>query len=121
MHEPSVVVLMLYYRGAEISHFKEVVESILSQTYRNIKLYIGVDGVVFDEQKAVLESYAKEDLVKMIWFDKNRGLACVLNDLIDKALDDGHQFLARMDSGDIFYLRDWNCKCIISRNTVKLM
>lgn len=39
--------------------------------------------------------------ISLIWFEKNRGLACVLNDLLDICFKDGYEYIARMDADDI--------------------
>lgn len=39
--------------------------------------------------------------VSVIWFHENRGLACTLNDMLDKCFKEGYEYVARMDADDI--------------------
>ncbi len=77
------------------------VESILYQTYQDNHLYIGVDGPVGIDLEDYLHLIEKQKRVSIIWFKENRGLACVLNDLLDVCFKEGYEYIARMDADDI--------------------
>lgn len=78
------------------------VNSLLNQTYNGkIKVYIGVDGPVDEELEQCLKEYEKDERVSVQWFKENRGLAIVLNDLLDICFREGYEFIARMDADDI--------------------
>ena len=82
------------------SYFLKSLNSVLGQTYTDIKVLVGVDGPVVGELAKTLENL-KDERIKVVYFKENRGLACVLNDLILEARTLGCQWLARMDADDI--------------------
>ena len=43
----------------------------------------------------------EQNKISIIWFEENRGLACVLNDLLDICFKEGYEYIARMDADDI--------------------
>ena len=71
------------------------------QSYRDIYLYVGVDGPVGDDIKDYLLLIDKQMKGTVMWFEENRGLARVLNDMVDAAIENGYQYIARMDADDI--------------------
>lgn len=97
----KVGVLLPVYGDDNLSYFNLSVESILNQNYTNFVVFIGVDGEVGDEMRKLLNKYQENPKIEVCWFDKNRGLACVLNDLIDRAKKESCEFYARMDADDI--------------------
>ena len=101
MNNSKVAVILPVYKKDRVDYLSKAVESILYQTYRNIHLYIGVDGPVGDELKESLEVMDRQDRVSIVWFPENRGLACVLNDLLDICFKEGFDYIARMDADDI--------------------
>lgn len=98
---PTVAVIMSVYQKEKAEYLRLSTESILNQTYSNIMLYIGVDGPIGEELKYELNSYEKQDRVKVVWFQENRGLACVLNDLLYICFKENYEYIARMDADDI--------------------
>ena len=79
----KAIVLLPIYKKDEVEYLSKSVESILCQTYRDFHLFIGVDGPVGDDLRDYLEMQERQNMVSIEWFPKNRGLACVLNDLLD--------------------------------------
>ena len=73
----------------------------MNQTYRDVHLYIGVDGPVEEDLVDSLRDYDTIDNVTVVWFQENRGLAIVLNELLDICFSKGYEFIARMDADDI--------------------
>ena len=101
MVEKKIAVILPVYRKDKVEYLSKSVESILYQTYRNIHLYIGVDGPVGEDLRENLQLLEKQNTVSVVWFEENRGLACVLNDLLDICFKDGYEYIARMDADDI--------------------
>ena len=112
----KIAVILPVYKKDKVEYLNYAVASILNQSYKDIHLYIGIDGPVGDDLLNKLEGFSLLDNVSVINFDVNRGLACVLNDLLDICFNDGYDYIARMDADDIslpdrlekqmFYLKD---------------
>lgn len=101
MEKKRVAVLLPVYKNDSSDYLAKAIESILYQTYRNVHLYIGVDGPIGEELKKTLEVLDRQNTVDIVWFLENRGLACVLNDLVTICKKEGYEFYARMDADDI--------------------
>lgn len=97
----KIAVILPVYKNDKVKDLSLSIESILYQTYRNLHLYIGVDGPVGDDLKESLEVIDRQNRVSIVWFPENRGLACVLNDLLDICFKEGYEYIARMDADDI--------------------
>lgn len=97
----KIAIILPVYKKDKVEYLSKAIESILYQTYRNIQLYIGVDGPVGDDLRNNLELLKQQSQVSVEWFPENRGLACVLNDLLDICFKEGYEFIARMDADDI--------------------
>jgi glycosyltransferase involved in cell wall biosynthesis len=99
----NVAVIMSVYRMESPQLFARAIDSVLNQDVDpsvRIKVYLGVDGDVPQELRDVIKSYESR-IYRVIWFEKNRGLARVLNDLI--AALEGEDFVFRMDTDDFSY------------------
>ncbi len=94
-------VLLPVYKNDREDFLHTAVESIVMQTYSGYKLYIGVDGPVNDSVRDYLKLLDVQLKIQVVWFKENRGLACVLNDLIMVANKDNCEYYARMDADDI--------------------
>ena len=101
MTNNKVAILLSVYKKDRLQWLKISVDSILSQTYQPIVLYIGVDGVVDSSVSKYLEDIEKEENIVVLRFEENRGLAAVLNSLLEETIKDGYTFYARMDADDI--------------------
>ena len=97
----KIAVILPVYKNDKVDYLGKAVESILYQTCRYIHLYIGVDGPVGVDLKNSLEVIDRQSCVSIEWFPENRGLACVLNDLLDICFKEGYEYIARMDADDI--------------------
>lgn len=97
----KIAVIFPVYKNDKPKYLSLAIESILCQTYKNIHLYIGVDGPVGDDLHKSLELLEPQPQVSVVWFPENRGLACVLNDLLDICFKEEYEFIARMDADDI--------------------
>lgn len=97
----TIAVLLPIYINDNPSYLTESIESILQQTYQDFLILIGVDGPIEKNLENVLSDYDNNDKIEVVRFEQNRGLACVLNDLIKYAKDKDLYYLARMDADDI--------------------
>lgn len=97
----NIAVILPVYNKDKVDYLNKAIESIAFQTYKDFHIYVGVDGPVGDEIRQYLNLIDKQYKVSIIWFQENRGLACVLNDLLDICFKDGYEYIARMDADDI--------------------
>lgn len=97
----KLAVILPVYKNDKTAYVRYSFDSILHQTYDNIHLYVGVDGPVNSELEECLKEYEANERVSVSWFEENRGLAIVLNDLLDLCFRAGYEFIARMDADDI--------------------
>lgn len=97
----KISVILPVYRKDKVDYLNKAIESIVMQTYRDYHIYIGVDGPVGDDINDYFEHIDNQKRVTIIRFEENRGLACVLNDLLDICFKDGYEYIARMDADDI--------------------
>ena len=101
MKNSAIAILLPVYKKDKVDYLSKAVESIVMQTYRNFHVYIGVDGPVGEDIDEYLSMIEKQSKISIIRFEENRGLACVLNDLLDICFMEGYEFIARMDADDI--------------------
>ena len=97
----KIAVLLPVYKNDKEEFLLQSINSILKQNNVDVHLFIGIDGPVGNQLKIVLNQAAVDKKVELVWFEKNRGLACVLNDLIKIAKEYGCDYYARMDADDI--------------------
>ena len=96
-----ISVLLPVYKNDKPDYLKKSVGSILGQSVLDYHVFIGVDGPVGNELKEVLEGLSIDEHVELIEFETNRGLACVLNDLVALSKKGGYEYYSRMDADDI--------------------
>jgi len=98
----ALAVVVSVYRGDNLDDVVQAFES-LAESEGDKKLLIGVDGPVGAETDRFLDGFAADHAeAEVIRFPVNRGLAHVLNDLIDRALLDADcRYVARMDADDL--------------------
>ncbi len=97
----KIAVILPVYKKDQVSYLNKALESITFQTYKEFHIYIGVDGPVSDEIDCYLKMIENPNKISIIRFKENRGLACVLNDLLDICFKEGYEYIARMDADDI--------------------
>lgn len=97
----TISVLLPVYKNDRIDYLKKSICSILQQKNVSFHLFIGIDGPVGEELKNALKNAAEDERVELVWFEVNRGLACVLNDLVALSKKGGYDYYARMDADDI--------------------
>lgn len=96
-----IAVLLPVYKNDREDYLCKSIESILCQTYNNFRLFIGVDGPIGEDLNQYLAVQSSQPQITILYFDTNRGLACVLNDLLKTARAEGCNYIARMDADDI--------------------
>lgn len=92
-----VSIIMSCFNETE-KELSESIDSILSQTLQDFEFIIVDDNPANDEIKKILLSYKKDKRIKLIFNDKNLGLARSLNKAIEIATG---EYIARMDADDI--------------------
>jgi glycosyltransferase involved in cell wall biosynthesis len=102
----SVFFIMSVYKNDDIALFKEAYQSLIDQEINHseiqLNILIGVDGKVSEEFNQILkEINDNNNSCKVFFFEQNRGLASVLNDLIKYAIKNSADYLVRMDADDI--------------------
>ena len=97
----NIAVLLSVYKNDKADFLQLSVDSILNQSYKNITLYIGVDGSIGEKLYKCLEQYEQQKRVNIVYFPENRGLAVVLNDLLALCKEENIEYIARMDADDI--------------------
>lgn len=98
----KLAVILPIYKNDKVPYVRLSLDSILHQTYKGEKkLIIGIDGPVGNDLAACLKEYEQKANVFIQWFPENRGLAIVLNDLLDICFKEGYEYIARMDADDI--------------------
>lgn len=99
MNENVDVLLTTYNTNAE--YLKMQIESILNQTYKNIKLIISDDCSTKSEVREILEQYAKQDeRIELYFQEKNIGCTKGFEFLLNKSTSD---YIAFSDHDDIWY------------------
>ena len=96
----KVDILLATYKP-NITYLKEQIESVLNQTYKNIKLYISDDCSNEQEVIEILEDYAKsDDRIELYVQEKNLGYIKNFEFLLTKSTA---KYVAFCDQDDIWY------------------
>lgn len=94
----EISVIMSVYKGNPI-FLRQAIESVLNQTFTDFEFFIVLDCPESTENKAIMTEYAqKDERIKLIFNEKNIGLAASLNKAIAEAKG---KYLARLDEDDI--------------------
>lgn len=101
MFENKIGILLPVYKNDKPEYFLKSIGSILRQENCDFHIFVGIDGPVGDVLKTALNESAKDQRVELVQFETNRGLACVLNDLVSICKEGGYDYYARMDADDI--------------------
>lgn len=95
-----ITVIQSVYKNDKPEYLKCSLDSILNQTFSDFVLYLGIDGPIGEDLKAVINGYV-DQRIRVIANKENKGLAGILNDLLTASEKEGSEFIARMDSDDI--------------------
>ncbi|WP_318474752.1 glycosyltransferase [Photobacterium leiognathi] len=96
----SVAVIMSVYRSDDPQMLQDAIESILNQTVP-CDLLVYQDGDVSEKLSNILIKYSDRNNIKLFTNSINKGLASGLNYLINYAVTENYDYIARMDSDDI--------------------
>jgi len=94
--QPLVLVVIPLYNARPF--IKAALDSILAQTYKNLKILVINDGST-DESVKVVEEY--EDRGVLLWHQENQGPGAAMNRAIHYAHENDIEFIARIDADDI--------------------
>jgi glycosyltransferase involved in cell wall biosynthesis len=98
MKSLKLCAVLSIYKNDEVSFIKECIDSLQNQTIGSVFTYICLDGPVSIDVIDLLAQYSNVSIFKN---QGNKGLAFSLNRLIKEALDDGYEYIFRMDADDI--------------------
>lgn len=93
-------VVMSIYSKDTLAKFKESIESILTQNYKDFDIWIQYDGFIDCKIASYIESL-NDDRIHINKREVNMGLAHSLNDLLNIVLSKEYIYIARMDADDI--------------------
>lgn len=96
----AITVIQSVYKNDKPDYLKYSLDSILNQTFYDFVLYLGIDGPIGEDLKAVINGYDDPKII-VIANKENKGLAGILNDLLKASEKEESEFIARMDSDDI--------------------
>lgn len=96
----KLAVIQSVYKNDNPQYLKLSLDSILNQTSRDFTFFLGVDGEISADLWSIINN-VKDDRLQVIANKENKGLASILNDLLEKCRKGGYEFIARMDSDDI--------------------
>lgn len=96
----KLAVIQSVYKNDNPQYLKLSLDSILNQTSRDFTFFLGIDGEISSDLWSAINN-VKDDRLQVIASKENKGLASILNDLLEKCRKDGYEFIARMDSDDI--------------------
>ena len=94
--QPDIDIIIPNYNKAK--YLNQCLDSILSQTYKNWKIYL-VDDNSRDDSTKILKKYENIDNINFFLLKENKGPAFCRNYAIDKS---SSEFIAFMDSDDFW-------------------
>lgn len=94
----KVMVAMCVYAGDRPDFIKIAIDSVLNDGFP-VDFYVVIDGPVSAQIREVLNQYT--DVIRLIDYPINKGLAHGLNRLIDICVAENYTYFARMDADDI--------------------
>lgn len=99
----KVGILLAIHSGDNPDWFEASLKSLINQTHFNLLVLILKDGNIPEELQKVISKFKDDRLIELS-FNKNRGLAAVLNDGIKYCQENNIQYIARMDADDISHI-----------------
>lgn len=98
MEERPQISVLLCTLNPQKDNFERAVQSIIGQTFRSWELLIYDDGSDVEKSDYIKSVASKDDRIKYLRSNINRGLAAGLNECLKQARG---KYLARMDDDDI--------------------
>jgi len=98
MNKKAALVSIILGVYNQEKYVRQAIESVLSQTYKEIELIIYDNGST-DNSRKVIDEYSSLDFVNVLFYKKNTYLGKVANDAINAATGDYVCFIA----GDDYY------------------
>ncbi|SUB77216.1 glycosyltransferase [Porphyromonas macacae] len=95
----KLAVIMSIYKSDTLYATKQSIQSILEQTFSDFDFFIMYDGPIADDIDSFL-SKLNDHRLKIYKRNQNKGLAFSLNELLSIILNNGYEFIARMDADD---------------------
>ena len=80
----KIAVAMSVYYSDKLCLLKECIDSLIGQTYKNMHVYIMIDGPVEKEVELYLTKLSNDENFNVEFCKENCGLATRLNQIIDK-------------------------------------
>jgi len=96
-YEPKVSVITPTYNTNPV-YLKEMIESVLSQSYTNFELCIADDASSNQETLAVLATYEKNQKIKIVYRKENGHISAATNSALSQATG---EFIAFLDHDDV--------------------
>ncbi|MFX1276298.1 MAG: glycosyltransferase family 2 protein [Promethearchaeota archaeon] len=94
---PLVSVILPSYNHAD--YISETIESVLNQTFKDLELII-IDDCSPDNSREIIENYGKkDDRVRILFHDVNKGIALTQNEAIERAKG---KYIAFLNSDDVW-------------------
>lgn len=97
---PRVSVIMGVYNCKDTELLEKSVDSILNQTFSDFEFIICNDGSLDNTLEILKKIEKKDNRIKVISYEKNKGLAYALNFSLTEAKG---EYIARQDDDDISY------------------
>lgn len=95
-----IAIIISCYKSLAPHFFKESLQSIYSDTFKNKKVYLYCDGPLLDEHYKIIETYKSKGLL-VFFSEENKGLATAMNFLLNEVLKFDFKYIARMDADDV--------------------
>ena len=97
-----VAVCMLVYVGDFLPNVRLALESLYSQSYKAVDIYIQEDGNIQKDVHSFLSKELSHDRIKHLGErEENKGIAHSRNDLTSLVFSLGYEYIAIMDADDI--------------------
>jgi len=88
------------YHNDKLDYIIQAIKSLHNQEYKSFDILVLVDGLINQNIHDFLTTI-EDSRTCISNFDKNRGLAAILNDGIEYSKQKGYEFIGRMDADDI--------------------
>ena len=98
----SIAAILTVYQNDQLNVFREALQSLYDQSFDLVHIYVQEDGVVNNDiHSFLMEEFEANRIFYLGVRGFNKGFDFSLNELISLTLDDGHEYIVRMDADDI--------------------